>query len=122
MSGVKEIEYKGEKIFLIDNAGLVGENIMKNTTSGKEKIINSGHKETLLLIDMTGVLITRKIDTEMTRLGKEILPFVKKNAIVGMAIGAKKWLALTFIKSTEKQTAQKLFHTVKEAKDWLIED
>lgn len=122
MSGVKEIEYKGKKIIVIDNTGLEGDDIMKNTASSKEKIINSGHKETLLLIDMTGVVVTRKIDTEMTQLGHEILPFVKKNAIVGMALGAKKWLARTFIKRTEKYAVQKLFRTVEEAKEWLIKD
>ena len=122
MSGVKEIKYKRKKIFLIDNIGLEGDDVMKNTASGKEKIINSGNKEILLLLDMTGVVVTRKIDAEMTQLGKEILQYVKKNAIVGMAVGAKKWLALTFIKSTEKQSDQKLFHTLEEAKNWLIKD
>ncbi len=120
MSGVREIKYKRKKIFLIDNTGLEGDDVIENTASGKKKIINSGNKETLLLLDMTGVVITRKLDTEMTQLGKEILKYVKKNAIVGMALGAKKWLALTFIKSTEKQSVQKLFHTVDEAKNWLI--
>ncbi len=122
MAFASEIEYKGKKIFFIDNTGLQGDEVMKNTALGKEKIIHSGNKETLLLIDMTDVAITRKIDTEMTQLGKETLPFVKKNAIVGMSVGAKKWLALTFIKSTEKLADQKLFYTAEEAKDWLIED
>jgi hypothetical protein len=122
MAFISEIEYKGKKIFFIDNTGLQGDEVMKNTASGKEKIIKSGNKKTLLLLNMTDVAITRKIDTEMTQLGKEILPFVKKNAIVGMSVGAKKWLALTFIKSTEKLADQKLFYTVEEAKEWLIED
>lgn len=122
MALISEIKYKGKKIFFIDNTGLQGDDVIENTALGKEKIINSGNKETLLLLDMTGVAVTRKIDTDMTQLGKEILPFVKKNAIVGMAIGAKKWFAQTFMKSTEKLADQKLFYTVEEAKDWLIED
>jgi len=122
MAFIREIKYKGKKIFFIDNTGLQGEEVMKNTEFGKETIINSGNKETLLLLNMTDVAITRKIDTEMTQLGKETLPFVKKNAIVGMSVGAKKYLAQTFIKSTEKMADQKLFYTVEEAKDWLIED
>jgi hypothetical protein len=122
MSGAKEIKYKGEKIFLIDNTGLEGDDVIKNTALAKEKIINSGNKEILLLLDMTGVVVTRKINIEMTQLGKEILQYVKKNAILGMAVGAKKWLVLKFIKSTEKQADQKLFHTVEEAKNWLIKN
>lgn len=122
MSGVKEIKYKSKKIFLIDNTGLEGDDVMKNTAFAKERIINSGSKEILLLLDMTGVVITRKMNIEMTQLGKEILQYVKKNAILGMAVGAKKLLVLTFIKSTEKLADQKLFHTVDEAKNWLIKD
>lgn len=122
MSGVKEIKYKSKKIFLIDNTGLEGDDVMKNTAFAKERIINSGNKEILLLLDMTGVVITRKMNMEMTQLGKEILQYVKKNAILGMALGAKKLLVLTFIKSTEKLADQKLFHTVDEAKNWLIKD
>jgi hypothetical protein len=122
MNGTSEIEYKGKKIFIIDNSGLEGDAVIKNTASGKKKIINSGNKDARLIVDMTGVIVTREIDTEMTQLGKETLPFVKKNAIVGMALGAKKWLALAFFKSTEKQTDQKVFQTVEEAREWLIKD
>ena|GEM_PF-2542273 len=122
MAFADEIKYKGKKIFFIDNTDLHDDDVIKNTALGKEIIINSGNKETLLLLNMTNVAITRKIDIEMTQLGKEILPFVKKNAIVGMSVGAKKWLAATFIKSTGKLANQKLFYKVEEAKDWLIED
>ncbi len=121
MAACKEIEYKEKKIFVIDNTGIQGDEIIENTTVGMKRIKESGKKDNLLLVDMTGVLVTLQINNEMTKLGRKTLRYVKKNAIVGMSLGVKRRLIDIFIKKIPRKE-QKLFDNVEKAKEWLARD
>ena len=119
MAGVEQIEYMGEKIYYIDHKGLQEKEVITNQELGKKILMGSGDKEILLITDMGGVYTTSEVDKKMIQINKEILPIVKKAAVLGMT-GIKRILIEAFIKLEGGNI--KLFDSIEEAKKWLVED
>jgi hypothetical protein len=120
MSEVKQIVYKGEKIFLADHKGSQGNEVIRNQERMLEMIKNSGTTDALNITDMTGVYATPEVHQEMRRIGNDILKYSKKAAVVGMTKGAKYILINTFMRIASKP--MKLFDNLEDAKEWLIKD
>jgi len=68
---------------------------------------------------MRGVFVSPQVDKGLKELGNIIMQYSKKAAVVGMASG-KKVIIYTFQKFESKP--MKLFDTVEDAKEWLVED
>ena len=69
---------------------------------------------------MRGVFVSPQVDKGLKELGNIIMQDSKKAAVVGMATGIKKVKIYAFLKFESKP--MKLFDTVEDAKEWLVED
>ncbi len=120
MTKITKITHKGKTIFLADHRGTQDDEVIANQEKLLEMIKGEKTTDALTLTDMTEVFATRKVHTELSRIGKELMSHSKKAAIVGMASGAKKILIGAFIDLTRQP--MKLFDNVEDAKDWLVKD
>lgn len=120
MSEVKQIVYKGKKIFLADHVGSQGDEVLRGQNSMLERIKQSGITDALSVTDMTNVYTPPGVHNEMKRIGTDILKYSKKAAVVGMTKGAKRVLINMFMKMASKPMA--LFENLDEAKEWLVKD
>ena len=120
MAETIKISYKGKTIFLADHRGTQDAEVIANQEKLLELVSKEKDNEALTLTDMTGVFATRKVHTELSRIGKGLMSHSKKAAIVGMASGTKKILIGAFMELTRQP--MKLFENVEDAKEWLVKD
>jgi len=120
MAEVKKITYMDKTIFVSVHQGLQGDEIIKNQEKLLELIQAENIDDALSITDMRGVYVTPKVDKGLRILGNQIMDLSEKAAVVGMATGIKKVIIYTFLKFESKP--MRLFDTVEEAKEWLVED
>lgn len=112
------IEHKGKEIFFIDYSNLQGQEYLDFSLSIADIALSSGKTNQLLLIDFTGSLITREVSAAHKELTRKTHHLYKHLAFVGMdplrRILAN--AALSFVTNKVR-----LFKTLEEAKDWLVE-
>ena len=120
MAEVNKIEFEGKTIFISVHQGLQGDDIIRNQERLLEMIKAENISDALSITDMRDVYVSPMVDKGLRDLGNEILKYSKKAAVVGMATGIKKVIIYSFLRFESKP--MKLFDTVEDAKEWLIED
>lgn len=120
MAVVEKILHQGKVIFFSNNKGLKDNEVLENQKKHLEMIQKENINNALSLTDMTDVVVTREVNAEMTRIGKDILKYVKKAAVVGMASGMKKIIISGFLRVASKP--MELFDSIEEAKEWLVKE
>jgi hypothetical protein len=113
-----EYEYKGHKIILIDLKGVQPEGIKSRVEGAKKIILASQPDSVLLLTDFRDMRYDKERTDYAKQVSKDIKPFVKKSALLGVE-GLKK-IILNSIITFSGRTNMKPFLEVKDALEWLI--
>jgi hypothetical protein len=111
-------EYKGHKIILIDLKGVQPEGIKSRVEGAKKIIMASQPDSVLLLTDFRNMRYDHERTEYAKQVSKDIKPFVKKSALLGVE-GLKK-IILNSIITFSGRTNMKPFLEVKDALEWLI--
>lgn len=117
------IQYKEKEIYFIDYSNIkTSEEFLKTikeTGAFREKVKALGKKDLLILVDITGSYLNIELLDELKKAGRIIKEITMKEAIIGIT-GYKK--ILLQIIQTFTNLHFKVFNTIQEAKDWLIEE
>ena len=117
------IQYKEKEIYFIDYSNIkTSEEFLKTikeTGAFREKVKALGKKDFLILVDITDSCLNIEILDELKKAGRIIKEITMKEAIVGIT-GYKR--ILLQIVQTFTNLHFKVFNTIQEAKDWLIEE
>ena len=120
MAGVEKTIYKDKTIYISTHEGLRENEIINNQEKLLEMITKDNIDDALSITDMRGVFLSPRVDKGLRILGNQIMDLSEKAAVVGMATGIKKVIIYTFLKFESKP--MKLFDTLEEAREWLVED
>lgn len=115
----KFITYKGKEILYIDYRNLVPETFLEAITQAHSFLMNSGKKDILELVDITGSFANDKVMEELKRTALESKPLIKKRAAVGIT-GVKKILLNVVNNFTKEKIIP--FNTVEDALEYLASD
>jgi hypothetical protein len=111
-------EYKGHKIILIDLKGLQPEGIISRVEGAKKIILASPPASVLLITDFRNMRYDHERTEYAKQVSKDIKPFVKKSALLGIE-GLKKIILQSMIVFSGR-TNMKPFLEAKDALEWLI--
>jgi hypothetical protein len=119
--GAQFIEYKGQSIYYVDYSNIKTNDefmsVIKQSNSFREKIKSEGKKDLLMLVDISGSFVYGDVLTEIKKAGKITKEMTLKEAVVGISGGKK--ILLKIVQSFTDMNL-KVFDSVDEAKDWLV--
>ena len=110
--------HKGHKIILLDLKGVQPEGIVSRVEQAKKMIFESPPVSVLILTDFRNMRYDKERTEYAKQTSKEIKPFVKKSALLGIE-GLKKIIVQSMMVFSGR-TNMKPFSEVKEALEWLI--
>lgn len=115
------IEHAGERVLLEDFSGLAGEEIIALVHECNEFIKGTGAPTgaMLVLVDISGAFADKPSLAAFKESAKEVQPYFKKTAVVGME-GVLKFFAHIVTKFANINATP--FDTREQALDWLIDD
>jgi hypothetical protein len=116
-SRMKWITYQGKEILLDDYSNIYPEQFPPLIKRIIELTFESGKKDILLIVDVTGAYANKEAVSAFVESGKESKPLLQKTAVVGIT-GVKKIL-LNVVNKFSGLSA-KAVSTMEEAKEWLI--
>lgn len=117
---VRWIEHKGKKIIYNDFSKINTNDVIKVVRQFEQIIMaNKDKEEILVLSNMTGAHVFGESYEEIKRITKVVRPYIKKRAVVGI-MGVKSILYKA-VNIFAKGTPTKMFDTIEEAKDYLVE-
>jgi len=114
---MKWITYKGKEILLDDYSNIMPEQFPSLIERITNLTFQSGKKDILLIVDVTGAYANKEAVSAFSESGKKSKVLLKKTAVVGIT-GVKK----IFLNIVNKFTGlhAKALSTMEEAKEWLI--
>ena len=119
--GAQFIEYKGQSIYYVDYSNIKTNDefmsVIKQSNSFREKVKSEGKKNLLMLVDVSGSFVYGDVLTEIKKAGKITKEMTLKEAVVGISGGKK--ILLKIVQSFTNMNL-KVFDSVDEAKDWLV--
>jgi hypothetical protein len=119
--GAQFIEYKGQSIYYVDYSNIKTNDefmsVIKQSNSFREKVKSEGKKNLLMLVDVSGSFVYGDVLTEIKKAGKITKEMTLKEAVVGISGGKK--ILLKIVQSFTNMNL-KVFDSVEEAKDWLV--
>jgi hypothetical protein len=122
-NGARFIEYKDREIYLIDYSNIKSSDeflkVIKETDAFRENAKKTGKRNVLMLVDITGSYVYGETLDALKRAARLSRELARKEAVVG-ATGSKKVL-LTIVQLFAG-TQLRPFDTLKEAKEWLIQE
>ena len=119
MPGASFITHKDKQILYNDVSGIKGVEESLAVFDKTEKMVRTQpEKSVLLLTNVTDTHYNIEATNGLKKMSNAITPYIKASAAVGVS-GIKRivWQSLT------KMTGRKIriFNTIEEAKDWLVE-
>jgi len=115
------ITHNGKEIYFIDYSNLKFEKdfleAIHSTNEFRERVMASGKKDLLMLVDFTNSFVYGNAFSEIKRSGKLTQSITKRTAVIGIT-GAKK--ALLDIMNTITTLNVKPFDSLDDAMNWLI--
>jgi hypothetical protein len=119
--GAQFIEYKGKTIYYVDYSNIKTNDefisVIKQSNSFREKIKSEGKKNLLMLVDVSGSFVYGDVLTEIKKAGKITKEMTLKEAVVGISGGKK--ILLKIVQSFTNMNL-KVFDSIDEAKEWLV--
>ena len=112
-------DYQGHEILLDDYKNVLPEQFPSLINRMTELTFESGKKDILLIVDVTGAYANKETVNAFTESGKKSKPILKKTAVVGIT-GIKKIL-LNAVNKFSGVNA-KAVSSMEDAKEWLISD
>jgi hypothetical protein len=114
---MKWIDYKGKEILLDDYSNIMPEQFPPLIEQITNLTFQSGKKDILLIVDVTGAFANKEAVNAFVESGKKSKLLLKKTAVVGIT-GVKK----IFLNIVNKLTklGVKPVSSLEEAKDWLV--
>lgn len=119
MPGVRWIEHNGKEILFIDFKGCQSENEMLGIIFNAQQSIKSIEGEYLQLSDVSSVFATPNFMRTLKNVAEETPSDASKRAIVGITNHARRILLQTYALMLKTKSI-KPFHSLEEAKDWLV--
>ena len=118
---VRFIEHKGRKIIYLDFSNLHGDDLAKVVNEFKQLVLaNKNNNRLVSLTNFSNSHIFGEGLSHIKKVAKEVRPYLYKRAVIGIT-GAKMVLYKT-VNFFAGSTPTKLFKTLDEAKDYLVED
>ena len=114
---MKWITYKGKEILLDDYSNIMPEQFPPLIEQITNLTFQSGKKNILLIVDVTGAFAGKEAVSAFSESGKKSKVLLKKTAVVGIT-GVKK-IFLNIVNKLTKLNAKPV-STIEEAKEWLI--
>jgi hypothetical protein len=114
---MKWINYKGHEILLDDYTNVLPDQFAPLVKRITELTFQSGKKEILLIVDVTGAFANKEAVNAFSESGKKSKILIKKTAVLGIT-GVKK-IFLNIVNKFTNLNA-KPFNTIEEAKEYLI--
>jgi hypothetical protein len=114
---MKWINYQGHEILLDDYSNIYPEQFAPLIRRITELTFESGKKDILLIVDVTGAYANKEAVSAFSESGKKSKSLLKKTAVVGIT-GVKK-IFLNIVNKFSGLNAKNL-STMEEAKEWLI--
>lgn len=115
---VKWIEHKDKQILLADYSNLETEEIVTVIEESKNFVVNLDKYEIIHLVDVRNSHADRNVLNALKESAKMYKPYTKKTAVIGVTEIQK---VLLKVVNTFSGLDVKLFNTIEEAKDWLVE-
>ena len=120
--GAQFVEYKGKSIYYVNYSDIKTNeefmSVIKQSNGFREKVKSEGKKDLLMLVDVTGSFVYGDVLTEIKKAGKITKAMTLKEAVVGISGGKK--ILLKIVQSFTNMNL-KVFDTIEEAEDWLVE-
>lgn len=114
---MKWINYKGQEILLDDYTNIYPEQFAPLIKKITDLTFQSGKKDILLIVDVTGSYANKEAVDAFVESGKKSKPLLKKTAVVGIT-GVKKIL-LNVVNKFSGLNA-KAVSSMEDAKEWLV--
>jgi hypothetical protein len=115
---IQWIVFKEKQILFNDRSNLRSGDIALNVKEIVHFIKTSGKHEILYLVDNTNNIITPELKDLIKQSGIEIDPYIRKSAVVGTNQAQK--LLINILSRLTKMPIR-VFDSLEEAKNWLIE-
>jgi len=114
------VNHKGKKILHSNHArfGKDAKSVIESIKIAVQLVKNSGEKDILLLEDLRNIFIVPEIFNAFKYGGKEMEPYTKKTAAIGLTGHRKIFLTIL---NRITSLLPKHFNTFEEAIDWLAE-
>lgn len=116
---VQWITHNGKQILFSDYSGLKGSDYNDAVKSSAE-MLKSASDKTLVLVDVRGAMIDATAALYAKSLGEVFAEKTEKIALVGVS-GMKEMLLEAYNHFTGHADQQKIFQSLDEAKDWLVQ-
>ncbi|MBN1251543.1 MAG: hypothetical protein JXR51_03685 [Bacteroidales bacterium] len=115
------IYHKGKKILHSDHGrfGKDAKTVILSIETAVQLVKDSGEKEILLLEDLRNLYVIPEIFNAFKKAGKEMEPYTKKTAEIGLEGSRKIFLS---IMNRITSLLPKHFETFEEALEWLVDD
>lgn len=114
---IEWIQFKGVEIVFNNRSRLKPDEISVNVREAVEFIKKTGKKDILYLIDNSANIITPDAKEVIRASGKELAPYLKKTAVVGVN-NAQSILINILAKITRMDI--RIFDDPEKAKEWLV--
>jgi len=122
IKGAQFVEYKGKSIYYVNYSDIKTNeefmSVIKQSNGFREKVKSEGRKNLLMLVDISGSFVYGDVLTEIKKAGKITKEMTLKEAVVGISGGKK--ILLKIVQSFTNMNL-KVFDTIEEAEDWLVE-
>ena len=117
---VKWIEHKGKKIIYNDFSKIHSDEVVRVARQFEQLVMDNKDKDDLLVLSiMTDAHFFGESFEEIKRVTKAVRPYLNKRAVIG--ITGVKAILYKSVNMFAKGTPTKMFDTVEEAKDYLVE-
>lgn len=113
------INHHGQDVHYMDFRKLYLKDFIAHLFTCLNYIRNYGKDDMLLLFDVTDASVFGESLSEAKKFAKEIIPFRKKSALIGVH-GAKKVLLNSILMISNSGDKVKAFNSMDEALDWLV--
>lgn len=113
---VRWITHRGQQVLVHNYADLANEEYTDSINRRVAEIRDAGTRDILLLLDVTDSYIDRDTLSTFRQAGKDVRPYVRKLAVIGVS-GVQRYF-LHLINQFSKIGAEP-FETEQEAIDWL---
>jgi len=122
IKGAQFVEYKGKSIYYVNYSDIKTNeefmSVIKQSNGFREKVKSESRKNLLILVDISGSFVYGDVLTEIKKAGKITKEMTLKEAVVGISGGKK--ILLKIVQSFTNMNL-KVFDTIEEAEDWLVE-
>lgn len=115
---IKWITHNGKEILYNNRQGYNEDEIIESVMAARDIIMNSGKKDILYLVNSTDNYIVKKVKDTIKQVGKELDPYIKKTAVIGLTVPQQ--LLINLFNSITSLNI-KVFSSLHEAKEWLTQ-